>query len=517
MNFGKIAVLLVTVLLTAWCITPVAAQAQTSYTEAKGSPSPAAQPPAAAKPAPAPLPAKPAPEAAPAPAPSEPPVTTAPEAPATAAPTPAPAPEPPAEIKRNEKGEPLVTNVFVDTDMRQALSDLAAQAGVIIIPDSTVQGTVSADLKDVPLERALSMLLQTGGFAFAKLDGYYLVGAPDPSNPNFYLLSATEVVELKYVAPQTIAALLSGPYGRYLSAEGFTPPMQETRERERPPYRMGGTAAAAAGPPQSYRLVISAPRGMVDRIKADIALLDQPPTQVMLEAVVLEVSEDALKNVGIDWATRWIKFASKASSIVSGGQTIATDAGSLTYSEISNTEMATLTALVENGKARLRANPRVATAEGQTAEIEVGKESYFAIITGPVTFPYTTLEQIKSGILLRITPRVIEPEGVVAARIEPEVRDVTGRGPNGLPEITYRRASTNLRVKDGQSIIIGGLINEFTTHRRSKVPILGDLPLLGNLFRRSSSQQTKTEVVIIITPHILDAAGQYAGQAPPKP
>jgi len=463
-------------------------------TKAKVNPPPASAPPAGAEPAPAP----------------EEPAATPP------APTPAPAPAPPVEVKRNEKGEPLVTNVFADTDMRQALSDVAAQAGVIIIPDSTVQGTVTADLKDVPLEPALTMLLQTGGFAFAKLDGYYLVGLPDPSNPNFYLLSATEVVELKYVAPQTIAALLNGPYGHYLSAEGYVPPAQEARERERPAYRPPSTAVAP-GAPQLYRLVISAPRDMIARIKADIALLDKPPTQVMLEAVVLEVSEEALKNVGIDWASRWIKFASRASSILSGGQTIATDAGSLTYSEISNTEMATLTALVESGKARLRANPRVATAEGQTAEIEVGKESYFAIVTGPVTFPYTTLEQIKSGILLRITPHVLEPEGVVVARIEPEVRDVTGQGSNGLPEITFRRASTNLRVKDGQSIVIGGLINEFTTRTRSKVPFLGDLPLLGSLFRRSSSRQSRTEVVIIITPHILDVAGRYAGQSEKGP
>ncbi len=499
------------ILMLVWCAVLAASAVGASSSPAS------AKVPAAAKPAVHP----PNPAAQPAPPSKSPPATTAPAvAPPAAEATPAaaePAPAPPVEVQRNEQGEPLITNVFADTDLRQALSDLAAQAEVVIIPDSTVQGTVSADLRDVPLERALSMLLQTGGFAFAKLDGYYLVGVPDPSNPNFYLLSTTEVVELKYVAPQTIAALLSGPYGRYLTAEGVAPPTPEARERERQAYRAAGVGAPTAGAPQLYRLVITAPRDMVDRIKADIALLDTPPTQVMLEAVVLEVSEEALKNVGIDWAARWIKFASRPSSIVSDGQTIATEAGSLTYSEISNTEMATLAALVENGKARLRANPRVATAEGQTAEIEVGKESYFAIVTGPVTFPYTTLEQIKSGILLRITPRVIESEGVVAARIEPEVRDVTGKGPNGLPEITFRRASTNLRVKDGQSIVIGGLINEFTTRTTSKVPLLGDLPLLGNLFRRSASRQSKTEVVIIITPHILDAAGGYPGQAGPRP
>jgi type IV pilus assembly protein PilQ len=405
------------------------------------------------------------------------------------------------EVRRNEKGEPLITNVFADTDMRQALSDVAAQAGVVIIPDSTVQGTLTADLKDAPLEQALSMLLQAGGFTFVKLDGYYLVGAPDPTNPNFYLLCKTEVVELKYTPPQAVLSVLSGVYGRYLSAEGVAPQPPE-RERERAAYQPPA-ATAAPQVPQRYRLVITAPAHMIDRIKADIAMLDKPRTQVMLEAVILEVSQEALKNVGIDWATRHVTLTTSA---------LANQAGNLVYSEVSKTEMASLAALVQKGQARLRANPRVATAEGQTAEIEVGKESYFAIVTGPVTFPYTTLEQIKSGILLRITPWVIEPEGEVIARIQPEVRDVTGRGPNDLPEITFRRADTNLRVKNGQSIVIGGLINEFTSRKASKVPLLGDLPLLGYLFRRISSQQIKTEVVIIITPYILDETGRYAGQ-----
>jgi general secretion pathway protein D len=87
------------------------------------------------------------------------------------------------------------------------------------------------------------------------------------------------------------------------------------------------------------------------------------------------------------------------------------------------------------------------------------------------------------------------------------VRDVTGKGPTGLPEITYRRASSTVRVKDGESIVIGGLTTEFETRTESKTPLLGDIPLVGNLFRRASSRETKTEVVIIITPHILDDTG----------
>jgi type II secretory pathway component GspD/PulD (secretin) len=369
------------------------------------------------------------------------------------------------------------------------------------------------------------MVLVSGGLVFRKLDEYYLVGAPDPANPNFYLLSETEVLKLKYLDGQALAAYLAGPCGKYVTLEGG-PTLEPERERDR--ARTTTTYSRQTAGPATLagtRLFITAPRDMIQRIRADLAQIDRPRTQVMLEAVVMEVSEDVLKEVGIDWATRWIRFASRAMATAAGngagsGTTTGQSAdtfpqSSLTYSELSFAETAQLTALIETGKAKLRANPRVATIEGQVAEIEVGQEKYFAIVTGPVTFPYTTLEQIPSGITLRILPRVIEETGEIIARIEPDVRDVTGKGPNGLPEITFRRALTTLRVKDGQSIVIGGLTNEFTTRTVSKLPLLGDLPLLGYLFRHTTSRQQKTEVVIIITPHILGEDGTYAGQPAP--
>ena len=142
--------------------------------------------------------------------------------------------------------EPLITNIFSDTDLRQALMDIAAQAGIPIIPDATVQGTVSVDLKNAPLERALSMVLLGGGYAFAKQDGYYLVGSPEPDNPNFHLLTRTEIVDLKYVMPQTVIALL-GCYRRYLSAESApqqspAPPPRTTAGGSVGPGRHGGGA-----------------------------------------------------------------------------------------------------------------------------------------------------------------------------------------------------------------------------------------------------------------------------------
>jgi type IV pilus assembly protein PilQ len=428
-------------------------------------------------------------------------------APSTPAAAPTPSTPTTPSIARDASGVPLVTNVFVETDLRQALSDISAQTGVAIIADSTVQGVVSADLKDVPLETALAMLLQTGGYSLMKMDGYYLVGLPDPSNPNFYLLSRTEVVELNHISPRVVLDLLAIPYGRYLSAENFVPTITEpARDSNYSTVRrnISGLGASNASlqrlgtssptvnlPPESDEVSITAPPALIERIKADIARLDKPRTQVMLEAVVLEISEEALKEIGLDFTTRFL-----SGSLLSGGANIA-------YSAIGGNETARLTALVRNGTARLRANPRVSTAEGQTAEIEVGRENYYQIDTGNNNFSYATLEVIKSGILLRITPKVLESTGEVMARIEPEVRDVTGRSSNGLPEITFRRAATNMRVRDGQSIVIGGLINEYTNITNSKIPILGDIPVIGKIFRGTNSRKVKTEVVIIITPRIL--------------
>lgn len=429
--------------------------------------------------------------------------SAAPASVALPAATPAPAPTP-KPIAKGPDGIPLVTNIFSETDIRQALADVSAQTGVSILADATVQGNVSADLKDLPLEKALNMLLMSGGLAFTKLDDYYLVGQPDPSNPNFYLLTKSEYFDLKHTQPLVIISLLQQPYGKYLSAVGASPQTMSKRDSTSSSSRINQSytgqsqssmSGSVPGVPDLYGIVITAPPSMMPRIKADIMALDKPPVQIMLDAVVIELNEDALKDLGINWASRWL-----SQDLTSGG-------ANLVYSAIANNEIVKITALVQNGRGKLRANPRLATEEGNTAELEVGKESYFSIVTGSLAYQYATIETIKSGIFLRVTPRVNQPEGEVVVRIEPEVRDVTGKGLNGLPEITFRRAVTNLRVKNGESIVIGGLMNESSTDTVNKIPILGDIPIIGGLFRSKSTIRTKSEVIIIVTPHIISETG----------
>ncbi|HEX2948607.1 MAG TPA: hypothetical protein VHV83_03415, partial [Armatimonadota bacterium] len=288
-------------------------------------------------------------------------------------------------------------------------------------------------------------------------------------------------------------AMLGGTYGRYMNVIGDSSAPQSQRSWTNSSVRQSGvpTGTSSSTIP-GYKLVITAPSTIMPRIRDDIAVLDRPQRQVMLEASVIEISQTGLTSLGVDWATKWLRFD------------LSTDGPQLVYSKVANTELVAITALLENGKARLRANPRIATVEDQVAELEVGKENYFQILSGSVSYQVADLEKITSGILLRITPHVIGDTREILTTVEPEVRDVTGKGSNGLPEITFRRAATTLRVPDGQSIVIGGLLTESTTRNLREVPVLGRIPLIGYLFRRYESERMTTEVVILITPHLVD-------------
>ena len=370
-------------------------------------------------------------------------------------------PQPESKMPPQPTPSGLVTNVFFETDLRQALSDMGAQAGVTIVTASEVRGYATADLREASLEQALRTLLASGGYVFKKMpEGYYLVGSTDPTSPTFRLLAETTIVPLQYVRGKDLLRLLPQHMQDYVKTDE-----------------------------QGTRVTICAPAELLADIETQITRLDAPPPQVMIEALVVETTAETAKEIGLDWASSFLSLE---------GQT-----GTLKWTRAPRSAMVTLKALVEEGRAHVRANPSVAALEGQPAEVEVGKEQWFAITTGPVTFPYTTLEQIPVGITLRITPWVAEKAGEITVEIAPEVKDVVGQGATGLPEITVRRAKTTVRVADGETIAVGGLLSTSRTRHVSKVPILGDIPLLGQLFRRVHESTLDTEVLIFITPHIL--------------
>ncbi len=377
-----------------------------------------------------------------------------------------PAAEPAA---KGPKGYPLVSNVFYETDLSQALLDVGGQTGATIVADDSVQGSITLDLQDVPLEDALRLMLLPGGFVFIEVEkGVYLVTSPDPSSPNFARIAKSEIIHLDYIEGDELKQLLPNMYRTYVTFDT-----------------------------SGNRVVVTAPKAQLEATIARIRELDTRPVQVMMEALVVETSRAALTQL----------------ALMAEHDNVAVDTttGLVTYVEQAQDLLYRVLWLASKDQAKIRANPRVVAQEGKEAEVRVATERYFQILTGRVGWEYVRLEQIAAPIALTITPRVAESDNAVTCRIQPEISDVTGTGPNSLPIITRRTADTTVCVGDGEVIAIGGLLQEVERVNRSKIPLLGDLPLFGSLFRSEGSSTEQREVVIFIVPHILDEQGKFKG------
>ncbi|MCX7796610.1 MAG: hypothetical protein N2380_08845 [bacterium] len=370
----------------------------------------------------------------------------------------------------------LITNVFVDTELRQALRDISAQAGINIIADNTVQGWVTADLKDVPLEKALEIVLAGGGYTYRWMGDYYLVGLPDVKSATFNSLTTTEHIKIKHLDARSVVGLLSEFYSPYVKVD-----------------------------PVNNIITVTSSKEVIDRIKQDIAKLDKPRKQVIIEGVVAELSESSGQSLEGSFGV----------SLPTGEVTDTTGTVGLTYSYASgivfNLDSAQkifvkLKALVEEGKAKVKASPKISTLDGREASIELGREEYVIITTGTETTLTRTLQMIKGGIILRILPRVIESEGnepdSIFLTISAEVSDVQMGAET--PTALRRIVSTTIRIKDNQTVVIGGLKQESEREVIDKVPILGDIPILGLLF--SSKRKTKevSDIVILLTCKVVN-------------
>jgi type IV pilus assembly protein PilQ len=192
-----------------------------------------------------------------------------------------------------------------------------------------------------------------------------------------------------------------------------------------------------------------------------------------------------------------------------------TATGDLTYRTIGQLPRdfsARLEALVQKGRARIRSRPRMAALNGQTARLFIGAQKF--ILVKYTQFGGTTerIQGVDVGVKLDVTPWT-GGNGEVTTRIEPEVSNISEVDPvSGLPVLSTRRAETTVRVKDGETVVIGGLVlkQEFNTKR--KIPILGDIPFLGYMFRSQSKSEQNTELAIFITPHILTDQGRLKNE-----
>lgn len=388
--------------------------------------------------------------------------------------------KPEKQIQEQAKSQKLVTNMFFDTPVRQALADISAQTGVIILPDISVQGIVTCELQDVPLERALEIVLSCGSFAFRQMNGYILVGSMNAESPSFSRLSETRRLKMNYVKAEEAVKMLGETVQTYAKANAT-----------------------------SNTVSITAPAGLLERIISDLKLIDHPSRHIMLDARIVALERGDLLNLGVQWNWPGISAGTFSNSEHHGGGAPervdwpwGVQIGYTPGQEFTNALMMTLNLLAENDEATVIASPQVMAQDGQEAEIKVVTEEYFKISQEAYYYTRFELETIETGTTLTITPRIGD-NNEITLDIVTEVSDVIARGEDNLPVVTRRTTKNTVRIEDGGTAAVAGLMDTRRRSQKSRAPGLASIPLVGGLFRNKNESESARHVSVFITTRLL--------------
>lgn len=268
------------------------------------------------------------------------------------------------------------------------------------------------------------------------------------------------------------------------------------------------------GDEKSNTVLISASPRYRERLMEMVERLDVDPPQVLIQVMLAEVTLDSTDDWGVDMELR----ASVDSANVVGGFGLASAFVSgmgVPSLAIASTDFDLLIrAMQSQGRLQVLSNPSVMAANNETAFIQVGETIRLPtdVSTTDTGRTITSVEAEEIGVILNVTPS-INPDGFVRMAISPEISNLSARTTRiseefEAPIITRRTAETTVTVFDGQTIVIGGLISDRFERRDRKVPLLGDLPFLGALFRSMTEETTKTELLIVLTPHVVESPAE---------
>ncbi len=270
---------------------------------------------------------------------------------------------------------------------------------------------------------------------------------------------------------------------------------------------LGGQVTVIADPNTNSLIVVTNPENE-QIIRSILEQLDRIPEQVMIETMIIEATLDKSSQFGVEW-----KFAHKnifgTSAAGDAEQNFGLEGANpplqgFRYSLTSGDLTAFINLLRTDNKFQVLSTPRIFTSNNVQAEINISQRVPYVLSTredpnGNLTFNYA-FEDV--GIILTVTPRITR-DGTVTMDITQTANDLQGFTSFNAPIINQRSAQTTVSVKDGETIILGGIIRNTVTSSVKKVPLLGDIPLLGELFRSTSKQDVKTELLVFLTPRIV--------------
>lgn len=378
---------------------------------------------------------------------------------------------------------------YSDADIQNVLRTLAAKAQLNLVLGDEVMGKVTVHLENVTYEEAMKLIVESKGFAFLKDKNIVRVKSKEllqaePTELKLFTLNYAKAEDIK----KTLDSMLS-PQGK------------------------------SQIDVRSNTLVISDTPSSLAKLVPLIASLDGQTTQVMIEAKFIETIRNPHKDLGVNWSDTLLNHKISAGGTGLGGNfTMTKDTGGPSGPWMS-------TALLDFGKAQivfsylnqdtdteLLANPSVVTTDNGKAKIKITQEfpiPTFSFNEQTASFTINGFMYKDIGITLNVTPR-INKDAFITLEVAPEVSSQTGTktfssggSSFDIPVVDTRQAATTVLIKSGNTLAIGGLIRTDVGNHFTKVPLMGDVPVLGALFRSKNLDKVKRNLLIFLTPTII--------------
>jgi len=383
----------------------------------------------------------------------------------------------------------------IKADVHEVLGEIAAKADVNLAVDDAVTAEVNLHLHDLSVPDALRSIASAYGLAFSEVDGVYMFSRGVPQDLAAYRLSGTAAFPLRYTRAEDASGLLPTFLYSYLHVNE-----------------------------EQNAIVVTAPQQMLDKIEGDLEAVDIAPPQILIEALAVEFTS----TEDLDRVVRMLRgdVTGRTTGYEEDGYVeqgppeywLESDSrsGQITYARVGDLPYdfeSRIRALETQQRARIRAAPRMAVMNGHHADIFIGVRRF--IIVEYISYGQTTekVQGVDVGVKLDVTP-LTGGGGEITLEISPEVSNISELDPEtGLPVLSTRETSTTVRVKDGETVMVGGLTQRQSEDRVTKVPFLGDLPLIGTIFRSRSRATITSDLVVFITPHILTPEGLLEDEA----
>lgn len=368
-----------------------------------------------------------------------------------------------------------ISLIAKDANLSEVLKVLADRSGMNFVSGEAVyKEKLTIILNNTPLDEAINIVVRASGLAYEIIGNSVMIAEADKLKADVGLM--TYVVSLKYAPAGEVVKMLSDLTDKVKVDEG------------------------------GNRIVCYASPRVISEIEKIVEAVDHPNIMVMLETKILEVNMDKGSTYGLDWNLlgRISSTAYAPTDFVLNG----VNPKEVTRTPLSMTAVFDL--MANNGDAKVLMDSKLTTTNNREAKLLIGEvipytvQNYNLSGSGGVNL---SVQKEEVGVKLTMTPHVND-EGQITLKIEPEISTITGYGGpySDIPRTSVRKSMSTVRVENGQTVFLAGLIQEETKVTVGKVPLLGDIPLLGYLFQHRSTKTSKKNLVIEVTPRILNSS-----------